>query len=105
MSKGKMFSTHHYLPQKKREKIIDLLNSNLANSFDLASQVKQAHWNVKGGQFIALHKLFDELVDRLIGHIDLIAERVTALGGMALGTARMAAAASKIPEYPTTIVK
>ncbi len=82
-----------------RKKMIDLINQQLADTFDLFSQTKQAHWNVKGPHFGQLHKLFDELAETLEDHIDTIAERATALGGVATGTARMAAGASRLPEY------
>ena len=78
--------------------MVSLLNQQLADTFDLYSQVKQAHWNVKGPQFIALHELFDRLAEELQAHVDLIAERATALGGKALGTVRMSAANSRLPE-------
>ncbi len=93
------FSTRIELPQKVREQLITLLNQQLADTFDLFSQTKQAHWNVKGAQFIALHELFDALAAKLLVHVDDLAERATALGGLAQGTARMAAAQSKLPEY------
>jgi starvation-inducible DNA-binding protein len=88
------------IPQKTRETMIDLLNQQLADTFDLYSQVKQAHWNVKGAQFIALHELYDVLAADLLVHGDAIAERATALGGVAHGTARMAAAHSRLTEFP-----
>jgi starvation-inducible DNA-binding protein len=67
------------------------------------SQVKQAHWNVKGSDFWQLHKLFDEVAERAAEWVDEFAERVTALGGYATGTVRMAAASSSLPEFPTEI--
>ncbi|MCA1590405.1 MAG: DNA starvation/stationary phase protection protein Dps, partial [Acidobacteria bacterium] len=70
---------------------------------DLKSQAKQAHWNVKGMQFIALHELFDEVATAVEAHIDLIAERVTTLGGTAYGTVRQAAQKSSLGEYPLEI--
>jgi starvation-inducible DNA-binding protein len=94
------FPTRIDLPEKDRRPLIDLLNGRLADTADLYSQVKQAHWNVKGPDFIQLHLLFDQLAAELFPFIDLIAERATALGGVALGTARMAAACSTLPEYP-----
>src|SRR5688500_12486224 len=83
-----MFPTRNDLPEETRAKVCDLLNRLPAASFDLFSQTKQAHWNVKGRDFIQLHKLFDELAETLEGPIDEVAERVTALGGIAKGTAR-----------------
>jgi starvation-inducible DNA-binding protein len=96
-----MFSTRADLPIEVREKIIRVLNQHLADTFDLYSQTKQAHWNVKGLQFFQLHELFDKLAEEVEGQADLLAERVTSLGGIARGTARLAAAASRLPEYPT----
>ena len=101
MASGQSFSTRIDLPAQVREKMIALLNQQLADTFDLYSQIKQAHWNVKGPQFIALHELFDKLAEDVEDAVDTIAERATALGGMALGTARMAAHASRLPEYPS----
>jgi len=83
--------------------MIDLLNQTLADLSDLHSHAKQAHWNIRGMEFIALHELFDELAEELDGHIDTVAERVTALGGTALGTARMAAANSRLAEFPLNL--
>lgn len=99
-----MFPTRNDLPEETRSKVCELLNQLLADSFDLYSQTKQAHWNVKGHDFIQLHKLFDELAEVLEEPIDEIAERITALGGVAKGTARMAASNSKLPEYPLDAV-
>lgn len=98
------FETRIDMPSDVRARLIDLLNQQLADTFDLFSQAKQAHWNVKGAQFHALHELFDTLAGELAGHVDLIAERVTALGGIALGTARMAARRSRLPEYDLEII-
>jgi starvation-inducible DNA-binding protein len=87
-----------------RGKLVDLLNRQLADTTDLFTQVKYAHWNVKGTDFIQLHLLFDDIATNLLGFSDLIAERATTLGGSAAGTARQAAAASTLPEYPTDAV-
>lgn len=94
------FKTRNDLPARAREEMIALLNRQLADVFDLFSQAKQAHWNVKGPQFFQLHELFDKLAGTLPEFIDTIAERVTALGGVAEGTARMAAKSSRLAEYP-----
>ena len=96
--------TRNDLPVELRDTIVTLLNQHLADTFDLYTQVKQAHWNVKGMHFIQLHLLFDELAQTLIELTDLIAERATALGGKAMGTARMVAAQSRLPEFPADIV-
>ena len=98
-----MNPTRNNLPASAREQLIPLLNARLADATDLKSQVKQAHWNVKGAQFLQLHELFDEIAGRLDGQIDEIAERAVQLGGTAFGTIRQAAAASTLPEYPANL--
>ncbi|VEP13941.1 DNA protection during starvation protein [Hyella patelloides LEGE 07179] len=99
ISKQKMYATRIDIAQNVREKVIDLLNQSLAATLDLKTQTKQAHWNVKGTDFYQLHQLFDEMAGELEEYVDMVAERVTALGGTALGTARLAAAESILPEY------
>jgi starvation-inducible DNA-binding protein len=96
----KTFPTRIDLGAEVREDMIDLLNQQLADTFDLYSQTKQAHWNVKGAQFYSLHELFDKLAEELEGYVDLIAERATALGGLAQCTVRLSAANSKLAEFP-----
>lgn len=93
------FRTSIDIPEKAREEIISILNKDLAATSDLYSQTKQAHWNVKGENFYQLHELFDSIADTVEEAVDNIAERVTALGGYALGTVRMAAESSYLPEY------
>jgi starvation-inducible DNA-binding protein len=93
------------IPDETREQITETLNQQLADMFDLFSQTKQAHWNVKGSDFYQLHKLFDKLAEGLLEDIDLLAERVTALGGVAMGTVHMAAGASRLPEFPSRSVQ
>ena len=90
----------HPIPEKRRAKLVALLNDRLAATADLQMQVKQAHWNVTGIHFYSLHQLFDDVADAIHPFVDVLAERVTALGGVAKGTVRMAAAASSLPEYP-----
>jgi starvation-inducible DNA-binding protein len=89
------------IPADARAKLVSLLNRQLADSLDLYTQAKYAHWNVKGSDFIQLHELFDAVATHVLEFTDLIAERATALGGTAAGTARMAAATSTLPEFPT----
>ena len=103
-TKTKMLDTHNDLPADTREQMIAMLNQELADMSDLHSQTKQAHWNVKGEQFIALHKLFDEFAEALTGYVDEIAERAVQLGGTAMGTNRMSAAESRLPEYPSEVL-
>ena len=100
MATAQLFETRIDLPANGREKMIELLNQQLADTFDLYGQTKQAHWNVKGPQFHQLHLLFDELAAQVSGFVDLIAERATTLAGTAHGTVRMSADASRLTEYP-----
>ena len=101
---GKMHTTSHDMPLEAREEMVALCNQQLANIFDLYTQTKQAHWNVKGKDFYQLHEMFDEIAAEVEEYIDMVAERVTALAGYACGTVRMAAADSILPEYPTDIL-
>ena len=98
-----MYKTKIDLSEKTRRSVIVLLNLRLADAIDLQTQVKQAHWNVKGPQFIALHELFDKISDLVLEQIDDIAERVTSLGGIAEGTVAVAAKRSKLKNYPLNI--
>ena len=95
-----MYPTRNDLPESARTKLVAVLNARLADAIDLQTQCKQAHWNVKGPNFIALHKLFDEVNDAVEEYADLIAERAVQLGGVAEGTARGVAKRSSLPEYP-----
>ena len=81
-----MHPTRNDLSTKTRTKVVAVLNARLADAIDLQFQAKQAHWNVKGPNFIALHELFDKISGDLGGHVDDMAERITALGGTAEGT-------------------
>ena len=100
---GIVHSTLNDLSKKTRSQVIDALNAELAGAIDFQLQTKQAHWNVKGPSFIALHKLFDEISEEAEEYVDLIAERIVQLGGVAEGTRRIVADRSKLPDYPTTI--
>jgi starvation-inducible DNA-binding protein len=99
----RLFPTKNDLPEASRLEAVGLLNQRLADATDLQTQCKQAHWNVKGPSFIALHKLFDEIYEAVGEHVDLIAERVVQLGGVAEGTAAVAAERSTLPDYPLAL--
>jgi starvation-inducible DNA-binding protein len=98
-----MFKTKNDLPEATRVKTVELLNARLADCMDLQTQTKQAHWNVKGPNFIALHELFDKINEDVEDYVDDIAERAVQLGGVAEGTARMVAKRSSLAEYPANI--
>jgi starvation-inducible DNA-binding protein len=97
---AKTFPTRIDLSADTRTGLVALLNRQLADTQDLYTQTKYAHWNVKGATFFTLHELFDKLADELEEQIDTIAERTTALGGVATGTLRQAASASRLPDFP-----
>jgi starvation-inducible DNA-binding protein len=99
----KMYETENDIAQSRRVELNALLNQRLADAVDLQTQMKQAHWNVKGPHFIGLHELFDQIDEAVEAYVDLIAERVVQLGGIAEGTARVAAARSRLEEYPLDI--
>jgi starvation-inducible DNA-binding protein len=80
--------------------MVDLLNARLADAIDLFNMTKQAHWNVKGPNFIALHELFDDIAERIEAHADLIAERAVILGGIAQGPSQAVGEASTLEPYP-----
>jgi starvation-inducible DNA-binding protein len=98
-----LHNTKNDIAKENRVKLIEILNARLADASDLKSQAKQAHWNVKGIHFIGLHELFDRVATAVEAHTDLIAERITTLGGTAFGTVRAAAQNSTLSEYPLEI--
>jgi starvation-inducible DNA-binding protein len=102
-SPEKLFATQNDLSESTRNQVGELLNRRLADAIDLQTQCKQAHWNVKGPNFIALHKLFDEITESVEDYVDELAERVVQLGGIAVGTARAIADRSQLDEYPVAI--
>lgn len=95
-----MYKSPSHLPEAARQAIAASLNTLLASGLDLHSQIKVAHWNIKGPGFPALHPLFETFALGLAAHNDSIAERAVTLGAKAYGTARHVAASSKISEYP-----
>lgn len=99
-----MFKTKNDLPEATRTKVIELLNARLADCIDLQTQVKHAHWNVKGPNFISLHELFDKVNEDVEEYVDEIAERAVQLGGVVQGTARSVAQRSTLSEYPSSAV-
>jgi starvation-inducible DNA-binding protein len=103
-ARNPMTKTKNDLPAKARTEMIDLLNARLSDAIDLELQTKQAHWNVKGPNFIALHELFDKLAEEVEEHIDEIAERAVQLGGTAYGTVQAVQSSTQLQPYPTDIV-
>src|SRR5689334_15275400 len=98
-----LYETENDLPKESRVAVAGVLNERLSDIIDLQTQLKQAHWNVKGPHFIGLHELFDKIAEELEEYVDLIAERIVQLGGVAEGTVRVAASRSRLEEYPLNI--
>ncbi len=98
-----MYATENDLSQKRRIELIALMNQRLADAVDLQLQMKQAHWNVKGPSFIALHQLFDLVDEAVESYVDLIAERIVQLGGVAEGTVGEVATRTRLEAYPLAI--
>jgi starvation-inducible DNA-binding protein len=98
-----MYETENDIPKARRSEMNALMNLRLADAVDLQMQLKQAHWNVKGPSFIALHELFDKVAEAVEAYVDQIAERIVQLGGVAEGTVRVSALRSRLAEYPLAI--
>ena len=98
-----VYATRNDLASNAKTVAIAVLNARLADGIDLALLTKQAHWNIKGPQFIALHEMIDGFRTELDTHVDTMAERIVQLGGTALGTTQAVGAASTLAPYPTDI--
>src|SRR5215471_3143302 len=98
-----VYETENDLRKDTRAELIGIINQRLADIIDLQTQLKQAHWNVKGPHFIGLHELFDKIAEEVESYVDMIAERIVQLGGIAEGTVRVAASRSRLDEYPLAI--
>ena len=94
----KMYETENDLSLQRRSELNARMNQRLVSAVDLQMQMKQAHWNVKGPSFIGLHELFDKVDEAVESYVDMIAERIVQLGGIAEGTVRVAAARSRLAE-------
>jgi starvation-inducible DNA-binding protein len=101
--KLKMHPTKNNVKSNAKNAAIEILNARIADCIDLALITKQAHWNLKGREFIAIHEMLDGFRTEIDDHVDTMAERITQLGGTALGTLQTTAAATKLAPYPTDI--
>lgn len=93
------------LEDNARKTAIAELNARLADAVALSAAIKQAHWNVKGRNFIAVHELFDQVFANVQAQVDEMAERIQILDGVAIGTVEKVAKASSLKEYPTDLTK
>ena len=98
-----MYETSNDLLPTTRRSMSDILNEHLADAIDLQLQAKQAHWNIKGPNFVGLHELFDRVASQAREYADEIAERAVALGGVARGTIQVVSGQSQLHEYPLEI--
>lgn len=103
MSKTKIHTTID-IPEQTRKAMIGLLQANLADGIDLVYQLKQAHWTLRGPNFIGMHELLDTLHEQIEDKVDLTAERIAVLGGQAEGTVEASAQTSRLPKYPLDAV-
>lgn len=99
----KTHATQNDTPSNTKTTVIEILNKNLASAIDLALVTKQAHWNLKGPQFIAVHEMLDVFRAQIDAHADTVAERVSQLGGTALGSLQTVAKGTELKPYPTDI--
>jgi starvation-inducible DNA-binding protein len=99
----KLIATRNDLPSNAKSAVIDMLNARLADTIDLALITKQAHWNIKGMNFIGVHELLDKIRGEVDEYVDLMAERAVQLGGVAYGTAQNVEAETTLEPYPTDI--
>ena len=77
-----------------------LLNQTLADTQILYSLYKKHHWLMRGATFYQLHLLLDKHADEQLELVDMIAERVQTLGGVAVGDPRHVAEITSIPRPP-----
>ena len=99
-----LHKTRNDLKSNTKTTVAALLNARLADAIDLALMAKQAHWNLRGRQFIAVHEMLDGFRTEIDGHVDILAERIVQLGGVALGTTQAVAEGSKLRAYPTDLI-
>jgi starvation-inducible DNA-binding protein len=98
-----MHKTRNDIAANARKGVVELLNARLADLIDLQLATKHAHWNVKGPGFIGLHEMFDMLATTLATPIDDMAERITALGGTAMGSVQAVEKATSLTPFPADV--
>ena len=103
MTTNNIRQTLNDTPLKTKKDVILLLNHLLSEFLDLALMTKQAHWNMRGKNFIAVHEMLDPFNAKLLEYADTIAERIAQLGGTAYGTSQLVVKNSSLAEYPTDI--
>ena len=99
-----LHKTRNDLKSSTKTTVAALLNARLADAIDLALMTKQAHWNLRGRQFISVHQMLDDFRTGIDGHVDILAERIVQLGGVALGTTQAVSEGSSLKAYPTNLI-
>ena len=100
-----MHQTQNDTKSNAKQVSISTLSDRLADGIDLMLSIKQAHWNLKGPSFIGIHLMLDNFHKDFDEYNDMVAERITQLGGTAKGTSAAVIETSKLAPYPLDIYK
>jgi len=101
--KQKMVPTALDMATENRKKLAAILNQTLADMSDLKSHAKQAHWNLRGENFVSYHKLADKVADEADAAADSVAERCAQIGGYVYGLLSHAAKNTTVPAFPEDV--
>ena len=88
------------LEDNARKQSVDVLNKVLADTIMLRDMYKKHHWQMSGATFYQLHLLLDAHYEEQVKLVDLIAERIMALGGISIAVPQDVAEMTKIPRPP-----